>query len=112
LSPPISAYASWLAILVPAVELGLVISLIIPRTRLLGLYGCFCLMVMFTTYIIIILRFSQFIPCSCGGILQNMSWAEHLVFNVVATTVGVVGVLAYPQIGRRHYVLGSWVLEP
>lgn len=112
LSPPVEAYAGFLAIAVPAAELLLVVSLLFPQTRLVGLYGCYSFMVMFTTYIIIILKFSQYVPCSCGGVLQNMSWGEHLVFNIVAMAVGAIGVLAYPQTGRRHYVLGSWVLEP
>lgn len=40
-------------------------------------------MTMFTTYIYVILNYSSFTPCSCGGVLEKMSWTEHLLFNIV-----------------------------
>jgi len=110
LSPPVSAYAGLLAVAVPVLELACVAALLFPRTRHLGFYGAFCLMVMFTTYIIIILGFSQYVPCSCGGILQDMTWLQHLWFNIVATLLAVTGVLAFPSSKDHRYVLGSWRL--
>ncbi|MEE9361617.1 MAG: MauE/DoxX family redox-associated membrane protein [Cellulophaga sp.] len=82
-SPILSAYADWIAFLVPAIELILVILLFIVPLRLFALFASFFLMVMFTAYIIIILNFSAFVPCSCGGILEKMGWTEHLIFNIV-----------------------------
>lgn len=110
LSPPVSAYASWLVVMVPALELASVAALLFPRTRLLGFYGVFSLMVMFTTYNIIILKFSQYVPCSCGGILQDMTWRQHLVFNIGATILAALGVLVSPSWQGHRYVLGSWRL--
>jgi hypothetical protein len=43
----------------------------------------------FTTYIILILNFSSFIPCSCGGILEKLGWTEHLIFNFFLQVVVV-----------------------
>ena len=40
-------------------------------------------MVMFTAYIYLILNYSDFIPCSCGGVLEDLSWTQHLIFNIV-----------------------------
>ncbi|MDR6919500.1 hypothetical protein J2Y40_000330 [Chryseobacterium sp. 2987] len=37
----------------------------------------------FTIYIYIILNYSDFVPCSCGGILEKLGWWEHLLFNIV-----------------------------
>jgi len=42
-------------------------------------------MLMFTSYIIVILNYSSFVPCSCGGILEKIGWKEHLIFNIVFT---------------------------
>jgi len=112
LSPPLSAYAGWLAIMVPALELLVVIALLFPKTQLWGFYGAYVLMVMFTTYIIIILKFSQYVPCSCGGVLQDMTWGQHLVFNGCATALAAAGALFYPEAPSRSYVLGSWILQP
>ncbi|MEJ0031509.1 MAG: MauE/DoxX family redox-associated membrane protein [Bacteroidota bacterium] len=45
-------------------------------------------MVMFTAYIVVITRFSEYTPCSCGGVLEKMSWDQHLVFNIGFCGVG------------------------
>lgn len=82
-SPLLSAFADSTAIAVPAVEGVLVFLLLFRKSRMIGLYGSFALMTMFTAYIVIILNFSSFTPCSCGGILEKMSWTQHLVFNIV-----------------------------
>ncbi len=81
-SPLLSAYAGIIAWLVPGIEILIACFLVIERFRTLALYACFTLMVMFTAYIYIILNFSDFIPCSCGGVLEKLSWTQHLIFNV------------------------------
>ena len=80
-SPLLSAYAGILVWLVPLSEYVLSTLLLIPKTKNIGLYGSLCLMTAFTTYIIIILNYADFVPCSCGGILEALSWTEHLLFN-------------------------------
>lgn len=81
-SPLLSAYAGVIAWLVPGVELVISFLLLIPRFRTFALYASFTLMVMFTAYIFIILNYSDFVPCSCGGVLEKLSWTQHLVFNL------------------------------
>jgi len=95
-SPLLTAYVNWMAWIVPSIEILIAIMLIIPRTKLIALYGSFTLMVMFTAYIITILNFSDYIPCSCGGVLQHMSWKTHLVFNIVFVMLAATGVLLQP----------------
>jgi len=67
------------------------------RFRLLGLYASFSLMVMFTAYIIAITKFSDYIPCSCGGVLQNMSWNQHLIFNIGFILLAVAGIIFHSK---------------
>jgi hypothetical protein len=81
-SPMLTAFALPIAVGIPLIEIAIAVLLFSTRWRLLGLYASFTLMVMFTAYIIAITRYSEFIPCSCGGVLQNMSWNEHLYFNL------------------------------
>ena len=111
-SPLLSAYAGFVAWAVPLSEFLIAILLLIDRTRVWGLSGFFFLMVMFTTYIVIILNFADFIPCSCGGVLEKMSWGQHLVFNVVFVLVS--GLLLFFQFSgnwrRRVLLLGSQVV--
>lgn len=45
---------------------------------------------MFTAYIIVILNYSSFVPCSCGGILEEMGWKEHLIFNIAFTILAAI----------------------
>jgi hypothetical protein len=52
-------------------------------------------MSMFSAYIIAITQFSDYIPCSCGGILQKMSWNQHLVFNFLFVSLAAAGILLY-----------------
>ena len=88
-SPLISAFAAWVSWLVPLLEVLLSTALIIPRFRRVGLVGGLCLMSMFTTYIFIVLHFSSFVPCSCGGILEKMDWNTHLIFNIIFVLLAI-----------------------
>jgi uncharacterized membrane protein YphA (DoxX/SURF4 family) len=92
-SPLLSSFASWIAWLVPILEVIIAGLLCIPKARLIGLYCGFCLMVMFSIYIVIILNFSPFVPCSCGGILEKLGWKEHLVFNILYCLLAIPGIL-------------------
>lgn len=91
-SPLLSAFAGWVAPGVIIIELLIALLLIFERTRLLALFGFYSMMVLFTTYIIIILNFTDFIPCSCGGVLEQLGWTEHLIFNVGFMGLGVVAI--------------------
>jgi len=91
-SPLLTAYAHLVAWAVPALELIIAGMLFIPKLRLWGLYACFTMMVMFTAYIVIILNFTDNIPCSCGGVLEDLGWTEHIVFNVFFILLGVFSI--------------------
>lgn len=98
-SPLLSAFAAWVSYGVPILEIGLVLLLLLPKYRWIGLYGSFLLMVMFSAYIFIILNYSSFVPCSCGGILEKMTWNEHLIFNLAFVLLGAVAIVF--QSGNR-----------
>lgn len=102
-SPLLSAYAGIIAWMVPGIEILIAGLLIFPRFRTLALYASFTLMVMFTAYIFIILNFSDFIPCSCGGVLEKLSWTQHLIFNVVFIVLagGAILISIHWNIKRR-----------
>lgn len=99
-SPLLSAFAGYVAWLVPAVEILISLLLVIPRFRKIGLLASYILMIMFTAYIYIILNYSSFIPCSCGGVLEKMSWNEHLIFNVVFVLFAGLGYFFIPTAHR------------
>lgn len=92
-SPLLSAYAASISFLVIFAELGLVLALSLRVSRIKALYLSVSLMTVFTTYIILILNFSSFIPCSCGGILEKLGWTEHLIFNLFFIVIGSRGLM-------------------
>lgn len=100
-SPLLSAFARYVAWGVPAFEILISILLLSEKWRTVGLFSAFGLMVMFTAYIYIILNFSSFVPCSCGGVLEKMTWNQHLVFNLAFIILG--GTAALVQSSNLQY---------
>lgn len=96
-SPVLKPFARWLAWGLPLTELIVAALLFLPRWRLKGLYAALGLMLLFTGYIIAILIFSERLPCSCGGILESLSWKEHLVFNSIIIILALTGILLERQ---------------
>jgi hypothetical protein len=92
-SPFITNISRWVVWVIPLGEIFISILLIIKRTRLAGLYLSFFLMLLFTGYIFIMLRYSSYLPCSCGGVLSEMSWKQHFVFNLAFTGLALLGVV-------------------
>lgn len=106
-SPMLTMYSSVIAWFIPVVELFIALLLVVPRTRLTGLYGGLFLMLMFTTYIILASRFSDYVPCSCGGILGEMGWTAHLSFNVIFVALGIIAILIQPQTPVKKTAMAS-----
>lgn len=80
-SPVVRSYATPISWLIPVFELFIVLLLLLPRTRNMGLLLSFVLMILFTIYIGYMLLFIPHLPCSCGGVLQQLSWNNHILLN-------------------------------
>ncbi len=94
-SPLLTPFRGLVVWAIPAIEILIAGLLAFQRTRLAGLYASHGLMALFTAYIFAITRFSDYIPCSCGGILQKMSWNQHLIFNLCFVVLGLTGIFFY-----------------
>jgi len=92
-SPFITLYAPVIVWALPLGEIIIAGLLLYPRTRLTGFYLSFFILSLFTFYLIAMLRLSYFIPCSCGGVLQHLSWNTHIVFNTAFIILSTIGVL-------------------
>jgi uncharacterized membrane protein YphA (DoxX/SURF4 family) len=101
-SPLIMRYATVIAYAVPAVEIIISMLLLVSRTVLWGFYAAFFLMLTFTGYIVFILNFSPYVPCSCGGVLNSLGWTEHLIFNMVFVLLAIVGIVLYNRQQRKE----------
>jgi hypothetical protein len=92
-SPFVTEYAGLLSWAIPLAELVTAALLITRRTRLWGLYAAFFLMSTFTGYIYAMLHYSDYLPCSCGGVIAAMSWQQHLIFNISFTGLALAAIL-------------------
>ncbi|WP_241282578.1 DoxX family protein [Chryseobacterium timonianum] len=90
-SPLLSAYAGIISYGILIIEFAVAFMLLIPNSNRLGLYASIGLMSAFTLYIYLILNYSDFVPCSCGGILEKLGWTEHLIFNICFLVLAIIG---------------------
>ncbi|WP_411840595.1 MauE/DoxX family redox-associated membrane protein, partial [Myroides odoratimimus] len=79
--------------------------LTLRSTKLLGLYLSYSLMVAFTIYIYLILNYSDFIPCSCGGVLEKLGWNEHLWFNIITSVLILLSIFYTEDKPKQFYLL-------
>jgi len=87
--------AGFISFALPVTELTVCALLFMPGTRLLGLYVSFGLLVSFTVYIAYMIVFATKLPCNCGGVLEQMSWGQHLVFNLIFIALSATAIKLY-----------------
>lgn len=92
-SPFLQHIASLVAVLVPAGELITAILLIFKRTRVAGLYVSLFAMTLFTGYVYIMLQYAYDLPCSCGGIIELLTWEQHLLVNLMLTLLTALALI-------------------
>ncbi len=90
-SPLLTSFAGILSWLVPIGEVAISIALFNPRTRKIGLACASIMMAIFTIYIGYMLAYRSDRPCTCGGVIQLMTWHQHFYFNTAFTLLGVLG---------------------
>jgi len=79
---------------IPAIEIMISITLIFERTRKIGLWASFILMSLFTIYTAtVLLHFFDRIPCSCGGVIKNLTWKQHMFFDLFFEGISIAGIL-------------------
>lgn len=91
-SPILKPFASIIVFGLPVTEFIVSALLFIPRYRKTGFYAALILMIMFTIYIIGLLLFSKELPCSCGGVIDLLSWKGHVVFNSAFIALAITAI--------------------
>lgn len=91
-SPFVTHYAAVIYWLLPSVELCTAFCLACNNVRLYALYLSLFLLTLFTCYLIAMLNFSYYIPCSCGGILSSLSWRQHIILNIAFIVISLAGI--------------------
>lgn len=108
-SPFVGALSGIIAWGLPITELLLAVALIIPFFRLKAMYASFGLMSTFTLYVIVIFFVDKDLACSCGGIIEQLTPRQHILFNgaCVALALLAIKVTRRQQSTRRF----SWVVN-
>lgn len=91
-APIIGKYAPFFAVLIPVLELIIVILLVLPRSTTIGLMAGTILLIVFTIYLAFMVLTDPHLPCSCGGVIEQLSWKQHIVFNVLFILLGITGI--------------------
>jgi len=93
----IGPLARFIAVAMPALEIIVALSFFVPRLEKLALKTSLAMMIVFTLYVGYLVLFAKSIPCSCGGIMHQMTWKQHLVFNIFFTSLAVWGLKLMKQ---------------
>lgn len=91
-SPFIDALAVPLSILLPLLEIGIAVLLFVPKYRYWGMIGSAGLMLLFTIYVSVMVFTLKSLPCSCGGLIRELTWKQHFFFNIFFTLLAFIGV--------------------
>lgn len=94
-SPLIGQFSGLLSLLIPLTELFICALLALVKFRFVGLNLSLILMTGFTSYLIVMKIFGMSLPCSCGGILEGMSWSVHIIFNVIVILLISTGIIFF-----------------
>ena len=100
MSPLLRPFAGIIAWALPVSEIGIVLLLVFPKTKIKGLYTAIITLVIFTIYIIYMVIFTPRLPCSCGGVLKSLTWTQHIFFNLFWILLTVTGIALNRQIEK------------
>lgn len=95
---------------IPITEILVVFALILPffistpRLARIGLVANLVLMSSFTIYAgVAASGLMGYVPCSCGGVLEGMSWNFHFMFNLILTGLAALGVWLHRKNGDADF---------
>lgn len=90
-SPLLKGIGSFVAVALPCAEILTAVLLLSPKTKTIGLIASVVLLSLFTAYIsCLFIFFSTDVPCSCSGIIEDLGWKGHLVFNLTALILTII----------------------
>lgn len=95
-SPVLTVEKQWIVLLswiIPFMELFTVFLLVFARTKLKGVYLSIVLLSTYLLYILLLFFRAPYRPCSCGGIIDLLSWEQQLWFTL--SCLGFAGGLLY-----------------
>ena len=84
-----SSFAAFLSWVVPIIEILLAMMIGFKNTSQFGWLGIIILLTIFTLYTAWIVLVSPYEPCTCGGLMNLLSWKQHLIFNISSMALAI-----------------------
>ena len=111
-SPLIEQAAPVIAWLLPSGEIVISLLLFFPRTRLAGLYTSLITLLSFTAYLSYMIAVATQLPCSCGGVLKNLTWRQHLFLNAGCILLSFIAILLHHSLQKDLRVRPGFPVRP
>jgi putative oxidoreductase len=80
--PAIRPLAGFITVFIPLIELITALLLLFPKSEMIGWWLSAILFSAFIIYILAMMILVPKLPCSCGGIIEGLSWTNHLLINI------------------------------
>lgn len=106
--PLLYRYSTEMAYYFPAVEILVAFLVVIDQTRTVGLWVSTVLMGLLTWYVSVVLSADKGLPCSCGGLIRELNWHQHLYFNIILTIISLIGAVLNMTIKDKFSALNIW----
>ncbi len=89
--PYLGQYAKLIGYGIPTLEIMLAILLVIPVywIKRAALWASTVLMILFTVYLSLMVKFVEHKLCHCGGVIESMGWKTHIAFNIIWVIAGI-----------------------
>ncbi|SEA65274.1 MauE/DoxX family redox-associated membrane protein [Pedobacter hartonius] len=88
--PLTGSFAGTLSYAIPGAEFLIGLLLLPKATKKAGLQLFSATLIIFTLYIIYMVIRGGDLPCVCGGLLEILSWRQHIGFNILLITAAIV----------------------
>ncbi|MDN3588052.1 DoxX family protein [Pedobacter aquatilis] len=88
----IGQYSFFISWFVPVTEILIAVLLLIPQFIRIGLWSFLLFMLAFTSYILIALIWASNLPCHCGGVVESLTWTQHLWLNLGFIFLSIVAI--------------------
>jgi len=77
---------------IPISEISAALLLLFRQSRFAGFGLSVFLLVLFSGYIgLVLLGYYSRVPCSCGGVLKQLGWQTHFIFNLFFLALAGLG---------------------
>lgn len=79
--------------LLPAEEIFFSLLVVFEPTRKIGLYALLTMLTGFSVYIVCMLLGNKKLHCTCGGVISQLTWKEHLILNLFFIGLSIAGII-------------------